>query len=247
MIRTARSEDLVAAPFPCGCGATVFSTTRRTADGAGLTREGVVALLRQSADPPRRIVFADQCHSAVIHDADSGADALEERPGGWLLAPNCDGLVSRERGCALIVRTADCCPVIIASEEKPWLAALHAGWRGTLARITSTAIGLALAEGLAASRLHLWIGPCIGGDAYEVSEELADRFAATFGETKGIRSGRQLDLARVHEVEALEAGIPPENLYRADICTHRQADLFPSYRRDGRCDGQIHTCCILTR
>ena len=117
------------------------------------------------------LVTARQFHSDIIHVA---ADLRGE-------APKADALMTSTSGMLLGVQTADCVPILLADTRRRVVAAIHAGWRGTLARIAVKALGQMRME--FATEPHdviAAIGPAIGRCCYEVGPEVAQAFAAQF-------------------------------------------------------------------
>src|SRR6185437_2608546 len=97
----------------------------------------------------------------------------------WLQAG--DGLMTRKTGAMLSVRTADCCPVLLADTRLRAVAAVHEGWKGTLNRIAEKAVGeMRAAWGSDPAHIRAAIGPCIGPCCYEVGGEIVQAFEARF-------------------------------------------------------------------
>lgn len=224
----------------------VVSTTRAFWRAHGLSRDAAAEGLRAvlgMADGRGGIVYADQVHGARVGAADSEEPVRSGR--GWRMLNACDAVWTRRRDTAVVARSADCVPVVVACERTPWIAAVHAGWRGTFEGAVVETIAAAVACGVDAAALRVWIGPCISGDVYEVSEKLADSFSARFAEFSGFRNGRLLDLGALNRLQALRAGVQAENVLVSGQCTLSNPDVFPSFRRDGECRGQIYTAAVL--
>jgi copper oxidase (laccase) domain-containing protein len=100
---------------------------------------------------------------------------------------------------------------------------VHSGWRGTLAEISRKAAGMLGGEARA------YVGPCIRGCCYEVSQELADQFAGRFG--PGVVSGRYLSLPNAIARNLEEAGIG--EVHDLGLCTGCRPELFFSHRKQG--------------
>ena len=152
-----------------------------------------------------------------------------------------DAVVSRTAGVAACIAVADCVPVLIADPASGAVAAVHAGWRGTVARAAVAAVeALATQGGSRPSDLLAAIGPSIGPCCYEVSPELADRFEAAFG--PGVvdrrRSAPRLDLWEANARALSAAGILPDRIDRLQRCTSCERPLFFSHRRDGGATGR---------
>ncbi|HET9401923.1 MAG TPA: peptidoglycan editing factor PgeF, partial [Candidatus Acidoferrales bacterium] len=96
-----------------------------------------------------------------------------------------DALISATPGLVLGVQTADCVPILLADTRTRAIAAVHAGWRGTLARIVAKTIGRMRMEfGTRAGDVIAAIGPCIAQCSYEVGAEVAREFATQFSEAR---------------------------------------------------------------
>ncbi|CAN5315419.1 hypothetical protein BH24ACT19_BH24ACT19_09580 [soil metagenome] len=141
-----------------------------------------------------------------------------EGPG---FAGESDALVTGERGFALVVAIADCVPVALVGEGI--VGMVHSGWRGTLSGISGKAAGGMDGE------VRAYIGPGIRGCCYEVSEELADRFAGRFG--AGVVSGRYLSLPEAIRRDLEQAGVG--EVHDLGLCTGCRPDLFYSHRKEG--------------
>jgi hypothetical protein len=145
-----------------------------------------------------------------------------------------DALLENTPGAVVAVKTADCVPVLLIDPEHRAVAAVHAGWRGTVARIVPGAVA-ALGErfGSRAADLHAAIGPAIGKCCYEVGEEVAARF----GET-----GRaHIDLAGTVRRQLEAAGVGARRIYLAGLCTRCHAERFHSFRRDAEAAGRLYS------
>ena len=116
-----------------------------------------------------------QCHSDVIHRV----DASLARP------LRGDALLTRAPGVLLAVQAADCVPILLADRRRHAVAAVHAGWRGTLARIAEKALGRMRMEfDTRAEDVLAVLGPAIGSCCYEVGPEVAQAFAGQFGDAR---------------------------------------------------------------
>ena len=157
-----------------------------------------------------RLSVNRQRHSPTVHRAEPG---IGDEPG--------DGLWSDVPGQPMLALAADCVPIAIAATEgKPQLAVLHAGWRG-------------LAEGVVEAGVHALggapavavVGPSVGPCCYEVGPEVSARFDAD------LTRERILDLWTAAERALRRAGV--REVERVDLCTRCNPDLFFSHRRSG--------------
>jgi polyphenol oxidase len=157
-----------------------------------------------------RLSLNRQRHSPTVHRAEPG---IRDEPG--------DGLWSDVPGQPMLALAADCVPIAIAATEgKPQLAVLHAGWRG-------------LAEGVVEATMHALggaptvavVGPSVGPCCYEVGPEVSARFDAD------LTKKRILDLWTAAERALRRAGV--REVERVDLCTRCNPELFFSHRRSG--------------
>jgi YfiH family protein len=117
------------------------------------------------------LITLRQFHSDVIHVAAAPCDE----------APKADALITSTPGLLLGVQTADCVPILLADTRRSVVAAIHAGWRGTLARIAVKTLGRMCMEfGTRPRDVVAALGPAIGRCCYEVGPEVAQAFAAQF-------------------------------------------------------------------
>jgi polyphenol oxidase len=139
------------------------------------------------------------------------------------------------------ILTADCVPILIADSDGRAVAAIHAGWRGTAARIAETAAVRVIEK----FRIEPWkliavIGPHIGPCCYEIGEEVASEIGdegAILRHSDWLKP--HLDLAAANRRQLLKAGIPEEQIEASSLCTKCREDLFHSYRRDGKRMGHM--------
>lgn len=142
-----------------------------------------------------------------------------------------DALLENAPGHRVAVKTADCIPILLVDARQRAVAAVHAGWRGTVQRIVKQAVRRMQEEfGTEAADLHAAIGPGIGKCCYEVGAEVS----AQFGES-GVC---HIDLAEANGRQLAEAGVPEPRIYTARLCTRCGGD-FHSYRRDREQAGRM--------
>jgi YfiH family protein len=147
-----------------------------------------------------------------------------------------DGLVSRMNGVLVGVKTADCVPVLIGDSRTGSFAAVHAGWRGTVASIVVKAIEKMQTEFSSEPKdMTAAIGPAAGCGNYEIGEDVIDAFASAFeGSEKYFQQTRDghalVDLHLANKDQLLSCGVPLDAIYTAPFCTMDRPDLFFSYR-----------------
>jgi YfiH family protein len=210
------------------------------------------------------LVSLHQIHSDVVRSVD-GVPAKQCKG---------DALATDRSGLLLGVRTADCAPVLLVDPDKRVVAAIHAGWRGTLQRIVTKAIGQMQMEfGCRPEGLLAAIGPAIGGCCYEVGTEVASAFAAKFANASDffdeLRTGDEpnplqwlnmmppghqpppnkvlLDLKKANRAQLVEAGVPEENIFVTELCTSCNVDRLFSYRKEGASSGRLMSAIGIRR
>ena len=205
-------------------------TTRATGDFSSLARaEQFQAAL---AVDGMRLVSVHQVHSDVVYALD-----IDVAPPPGVKRPEADGLMSHQPGHLLGVRTADCLPLLYVDRERPAVAAVHAGWRGTAKSIAARAVERMEKEfGSQPRDLEVVIGPGIGPCCYEVGPEVAEQF-----EPAVIRQHHQphLDLGEANRLQLVRAGVSPSRIRPAGMCTACDTERFHSYRREGAGAGRM--------
>ena len=164
-----------------------------------------------------------------------------------------DAVVTDLSGLVLSVLTADCLPILIADTEKRVIAAVHAGWRGTLLGIAGKAVRtMGAIFGSNPADIAAVLGPAIGRCCYEVGPEVtgaaldAFPFAGEYLELKEDGSG-MLDLVGINRRLLMTTGIPRDQISSIDLCTRCRGDLFYSYRREGEGTGRMFSGVMLEK
>ena len=183
--------------------------------------------------------FAKQVHGAVVLRA--------ERAG---LAGHGDALATARRGLPLAISTADCLPIVLYDARAGRLAAVHAGWRGTVQSVARAAVADLVGAGSAAGDLVVAIGPSIGPCCYEVDAPVTERFEAAFpGAWQAWMTPKgpgkwMLDLWQANLDQLTGAGVRPDRVDSLGLCTGCRPDLLFSYRRE-RGAGRLVTVAAL--
>jgi YfiH family protein len=156
----------------------------------------------------------------------------------------CDVIVGNASGVLAGVKTADCVPILIGDPVTGSFAAVHAGWRGTLAGAVVIGVERMRDEyGVKPADLRVAIGASAGPCCYEVGTEVIDAFNEKFGESllfTPTRSGHaRIDLLKANTDQLISAGVSPERIHVAPICTMCRTDLFFSYRKEKSVNGKV--------
>ena len=174
------------------------------------------------------LVLAEQIHS-------NGVKIVGKSEEGKTI-PGVDGLVTKEKGIILGIRTADCLPILLYDPVAKIIGAAHAGWKGILSEIPQNLVKLAVANGARPQNILIAIGPHIGGCCYNIEANRAKAFEQKFGHLKNmlINRGKKLylDLNIPIAQQLTEMGIPNKNINISPICTSCQSNRFFSYRKD---------------
>jgi YfiH family protein len=157
----------------------------------------------------------------------------------------CDALITRTPRILLGVKTADCVPVLLADARTRACAAVHAGWRGTLSSIIARTLERMNAEyGTQAADISAAIGPAANACCYEVGSDVIEAFREKFVDADHLFTPTRdrhalVDLQRANREQLSAAGVSPEQIYTAPLCTMCRTDLFFSYRREKRAHGRV--------
>jgi len=200
-----------------------------------------------------------QIHSATIHCI----DGLSAQPLSG------DGLITGAPGLLLAIQVADCVPVLLLDPTHRSVGAFHAGWRGTAKRIVEKGVGLMqMSFGSDPAGLQAAIGPCIGQCCYAVGEEVIDEFHSQFDYAPTLFRevfdkdpikrkypllfmtqrapghsdlGPQihLDLVEANRRQLLAAGLKPQNIWSAGLCTSCHVDRLFSHRKEDGFTGRM--------
>jgi YfiH family protein len=203
-----------------------------------------------------KLIPLKQIHSDVIHLFNT---APSEPCKG-------DASITNRPGLLLAVQTADCVPILLIDPKKRAVAAIHAGWRGTLARVAAKAIGqMQMHFATNPADLLATIGPSIGPCCYEVGTEVVTQFHSQFADAPDwfneFRTGDEpnpiqwlnmmppghqpppknvrLDLKKANRAQLLALGLRLQNIFVSDLCTACRPDLLFSYRKQGPHSGRL--------
>lgn len=211
-------------------------------DYTGDDLEHVVLSRRLYADclgiSPDRIWLPHQVHGTRVLSVDSAMEAGQEA----------DAVITAERRLLVGVSTADCVPVILYDPKKQVIGAVHAGWRGTIGRIAEKAVAkMQDVYGCEPTDILAAIGPSISPEAFEVGDEVSDRFAED-GYADCVVSGfakPHVNLWAVNVRQLLAAGLRRENVDCSPVCTYGNSDILFSARKLGIRSGRIISAIML--
>lgn len=199
-----------------------------------------------------KLIIPHQVHGKRVLKVDEQFMSLEQTEREKTL-DGTDALVSNLKGVCLCISTADCVPVLVYDEQSGAMAAVHAGWRGTVQNIVGAALSLMSdAYGTNPKDCHAVIGPSISLESFEVGEEVYDEFAKAGFDMSAIAhrypcAGEpstekwHIDLWEANRIQVLDAGLLPQSVMIAGICTYKNYGEFFSARRLTIKSGRIIT------
>ena len=211
-------------------------TTRQLALPSAAAWHALAAAMGVACD---RIVSLNQLH---------GREVVTIRTNVPREHPPADALVSDTPDVALVVRTADCVPLLIGDRRTGAVGAVHAGWRGTAARIAVATVETMTREfGSRPADLVVALGPAIGPCCYEVGSDLVDAFAAAGHERYLIdrwfltprERKMRLDVSGANRDQLILAGVSEENIHVCGLCTAMHLDVLTSFRAEREQAGRI--------
>lgn len=194
-------------------------------------------LATAGASPEWSLSACWQVHGADVRVVRDAADARADQE-------RCDALTTGASGVLLAVKSADCVPILLGDARTGACASVHAGWRGTVARILARTLERMRAEyGTRAEDILAAIGPAARACCYEVGTEVMEAFQSTFKETDELfmptRDGHaRIDLQRANRNQLTGLGVADEKIYTLPLCTMCRTDLFFSYRREKKLYGR---------
>lgn len=202
---------------------------------------------------PYHVITGHQVHDSKVAVIDHTGYTREDLEGY-------DAFMTDLEDCAIGVRTADCIPVLLYDPTHRAVAAVHAGWKGTVKRISQVTIDrMHEVYGSRAEDLLAVIGPGIGPDSFQVGEEVVEQFREAGFDIPGIWSwrgerregsmegGHHIDLWEANRFLLVQKGIKPENISIARIDTYIDSSFFSARRESIKCGRIINAIRIKSR
>ncbi|MBQ7939267.1 MAG: laccase domain-containing protein [Clostridia bacterium] len=219
------------------------TATMNVAEGHGdpheVVRENIRILASTLTDgkwDERAVVCAPQIHSAIIRpvtDTDRGCGVILPHGGEG------DGFITDTPGILLMIRVADCVPILYSARRadgSPIVCATHAGWRGTVAGIADAAVKQIVGMGGEIDSIRCAIGQAIHDCCYEVGEDFREAVTAAQGQSFAdahirFREGKLFaDVPGMNRTLLLAAGVREDHIDISPACTACQPHLYHSHR-----------------
>lgn len=237
-----------------------FNINEYCGDTAEHIAENRRLLAQRLGIAPDHIILPHQVHGAEVRQIDADFLQLPENE-RRMIVEGVDALVTNQRGICIGVSTADCIPVLLYDEAHHAVAAIHAGWRGTVQRIVQTTIDMMhLYYHIQPSELRAIIGPGISRDSFEVGDEVYEEFLQEGFDMAVVACQRpnmkkegsvdqplkwHIDLPQCNALLLCQSGVPADRIQSSGICTYQHSDQFFSARQLGIQSGRIFTGIML--
>ena len=191
---------------------------------------------------PDSVYMAHQSHSKNIMRVKKGManQGIED----------IDAFISHDRGVCLTVKTADCVPVLLFDPKVKVIAAVHAGWRGTVKKILQITIQDMISNyGSIPENIIAGIGPSICHHCYEIGKEVVEAVKENFSYWEGLitytGSKTNLNLQETNKQQLIRSGVKTKNIEISECCTFENTDTFYSTRKEGADTGRIISGILL--
>lgn len=222
-----------------------FNCSPYTGDESKSVRLNQLTLLQKIKHPVKDLIIPQQVHdvaSLVIDDYYFNL-SLEMR---WRALNGIDALITAKPGYCICVSTADCVPVLLYDKKLRVVAAVHAGWKGTVKHIVQDVLSHMNEKfGTKGEDVIACIGPSISLESFEVGEEVYDAFCAEGFDMSRISLWKEetgkhhIDLWEANRIQLLDSGVPEVQIEVAGICTYKNHEEFFSARRLGIDSGRM--------
>ena len=193
-----------------------------------------------------KVILVQQVHGTNVLVLDHPVKVGEMFPGGW------DAILTNQPNLLMTVRTADCVPVLLADSYQRIVGVVHAGWRGLVhGIIPKTLERMKKKFGCAMDSIQMAIGPSAGPCCYEVDSLVIDPLQRNFSDWQSVltmhsKQVGNIDLKELVRRQAMESGMPNEQVHTLNLCTICRPEQFYSYRREGQVCGTMVSGIMLS-
>ena len=222
-----------------------FNCTPYTGDEPNVVKANQELLCKLVDVTTEQLIIPYQTHSCNVMIIDESFMQLSSDARQAMLQEK-DAVITDIPDVCLCVSTADCVPVLLYDSVREVVAAVHAGWRGTVGRIVAHILKeMREKYDTQTADVHAIIGPCISLEAFEVGIEVYETFEQVGYDMKQIarwhaeKEKYHIDLPAANRLQLLAEGVPLEHIHDSRICTYTQHEDFFSARRLGIRSGRI--------
>lgn len=179
----------------------------------------------------------DSCQVAGTYQIHSDVIKIVTTPGEF---QGYDALVTNQKDILLTVTVADCTPVLIYDTKKSVVAAIHAGWKGTKAKLVSKTL-VAMQDNFETipSDCIAYVGSCIDANAFETDADVADCFLPKYKRWDAEKKKYFVDLKQTNKDLLLDSGVLPQHIEVSPFCTYGDNDKYFSYRKEKGVTGRM--------
>lgn len=230
-----------------------FNCTPYTGDDVECVRRNQEILCSSLPQRPEELIIPFQTHGTqvLVIDGTYLHATNEER---HKILQGIDALITREPGCCICISTADCIPIVLYDNAHQVIAAIHAGWRGTVNRILRHTLDkMHTLYDTTGEDIIACIGPGISLPSFEVGDEVYEAFRENgfpmeyISEWKPETHKYHIDLWAANRLQLSDFGVPDNQIESAGICTYQQHEDFFSARRLGIKSGRILSGIMINR
>ncbi len=176
-----------------------------------------------------QLVISKQVHGNNVYEAHSP-----------IITEGYDALITNKPTVFLAISIADCVPVLIYDKKNNAVAAIHSGWKGTVAKaVTATLFKMQELYGTKGVDCKAYIGACISYENFEVGNEVAEKFDAAFKNFDDTTQKYFVDLKAANQKQLLSFGLTLNNIEVSPYCTVANNDLFFSHRKEKGVTGRM--------
>lgn len=176
-----------------------------------------------------QLVISKQVHGNKIYVANDAT-----------ITEGYDAIITNKKNIFPVISIADCTPILIHDPHNQAVAAIHAGWKGTVAEIVKhTLLTMQQQYGTQGIYCKAYIGACISYSNFEVGEEVAQHFNSSLKKFDTEKQKWFVDLKATNKQQLLDFGVKEENIELSPYCTVKDEKLFFSHRRDKGISGRM--------
>ncbi len=217
---------------------------RFTGESTDIFEQNRILLAEKLMIKPDQLVFPRQTHTNCVAEVSQiPENEIKET----------DALVTNKTGICLCVQTADCVPILLFDPEKNVIAAVHAGWRGTVKKIAEIAVHKMVQNyGSLPEKIIAAIGPSISPDIYEVGDEVVEEVKLSIPNAEKVlhqkSSGKfYLNLWEANRQILLENGLQYKNIEILGECSFSETEKYFSARKEGVETGRMVSGIIMMK